>query len=61
MATQVREGHFQACELLTPMTEMIIVPDPGTKISTSSCFVPPLGTRPSLLQALPKYALELGP
>lgn len=23
MATQVREGHFQACKLLTPMAEMV--------------------------------------
>lgn len=50
---QVTEGHFQACEL-TPMTEMIIVPDPGTEVSTA------LGTRQSLLQALSKCALEPG-
>lgn len=23
MATQVREGHFQACKLLTPVAEMV--------------------------------------
>lgn len=59
-ATHVREGHFRACELLAPMTEMIIVPDPGDKISTASSFGLPLGTRQSLLQALPKCALVPG-
>lgn len=50
MATRVREGHFQACKLLTPVTEMIIVPDPGTEMSTAPSFVLPLGTDSWLLR-----------
>lgn len=61
MATQVREGRFQACKLLTPMTEMAIVQTLEPR-SPQHCplFYPGILERASSSVA-PWCALEPGP